>query len=346
MKKQLAGCACALMLVALLAACTAPEGSSSSGGGDGPVKIGVVFGVGDAARWPQELSYMEERAAELGADIETRLNKTDEPTTWQQDCKDLVDGGVDVLIITPRNANDTEEVSAYAQEKDVKVISYARAALGSHVDLFVGYDSGRIGQLMGKFLSEMVYEGDYIILRGDPQDNNATLLYEGSMRYINPLKGSIDVLLDEAVEGWSTDAAKQMVMEAVSANGNHVDAILAPNDKIASACAEALSDLGVTDPVVITGMDAELDAAQRIVNGTQAMTVYMDLKELATTAVDEACRMAEGQAPNANAKFDNGTAEGVDSSLITGNVVTKENLDKTLIDSGYFTREEVYGSAA
>lgn len=348
MLKRLIAFVCVLALAGSLAACsTAPQGdtsSKSSGMQDDGVKIGVVFGVGAAARWPQELKYMEERASELGIGIETRLNTTDEPKTWKDDCIELIDSGIDVLIITPRNVNEVKDISAYAKEKKVKLISYARAVLNSEVDLFVGYDSGRIGQLMGQFLTEIAYKGDYIILSGDIEDHNATLLYDGAMRFIEPIKGNINILLDEAVAGWSADSAKQMVIDAVSTNGNKVDAILAPNDKIAGACVAALNELGVTTPVVITGMDAELEAAQRIAAGTQSMTVYMDLKELATIAVDEANRMAQGHEPEVNAKFDNGTPEGINSNLITGKVVTKENLDKMLIDSGYFTREQVYGT--
>lgn len=99
-----------------------------------------------------------------------------------------------------------------------------------------------------------------------------------------------------------------------------------------------------TSPVVITGMDAQLDAVRRIVNGKQSVTMYMDLKELSTTAINEAYNMATGQKVNVNSKFDNDNGKGgIESNLITGKLVTKENVDQLLIDTGYFTREEVYG---
>lgn len=307
------------------------------------VKIGVSFGVGPAARWPQEKVYMEERAKELGISLEARLNTTDEPTQIE-DCKQLIDSGIDVLILIPRDASNVGDIINYAKSKNVKVISYARVILDEKYDLFVGYDSGRVGQAMGQFLAELVVDGDYILLQGDPADNNAKLLYEGAMRFIEPIEGDINILLDAAVPGWSPDEAKQMVLDAVKANGNKIDAILAPNDKIAGACVEALKELGI-DPgtVAITGMDAELDAVKRILAGEQSMTVYMDLKELAITAVDQAYNMAMGKDIEVNASFDNGSDGGVDSSLITGQLVTKENIDKLLIDSGYFAKEEVYG---
>lgn len=310
------------------------------------VKISVSMGVGPAARWGIEKEYMETRAKELGVNIEVRLNKGDGPKTQEDDCKEMIDGGADVLILVPRDAGKVQTILAYAKEKKVPVISYARAVLGEKVDLFVGYDSNRIGQKMGQYLSEMVFKGDYILLQGDENDNNATLLKDGAMRYIDPIRKDINILLDAPVPGWDPAVAKDMVKEAVAANNNQIDAILAPNDKLAGACAEALAELGVEKHVVITGMDAELDAVRRIAAGTQDVTFYMDLKVLATTAVDEACHMAKGEKVNVNAEFDNQSGETIASNLITGQLVTKENLDKVLIENGYFTKEQVYGDAA
>lgn len=315
-------------------------GCSSS---DKQVKIGVSFGVGAAARWSMEQAAMEEQGKTLGVEIDVRMNRGDTEKTQQEDCIELIDSGIDVLVITPRDVNDVSEILNYAKEKKVPVISYARVITEGDIDLFVGYDSERIGQRMGQFLSEMVYKGDYIILKGDEGDHNATLLYNGAMRYIEPIKDDLNVLLDAAVPGWSAEEAKRMVLEAVRANGNKVDAILAPNDKIAGACAEALEEIGIEDYVVITGMDTELDAIKRIVDGKQAMSVYMDLKELAYTAINEAVHIARGENVNINSEFDSGTGKPIDANLITGEIVTKDNLDRILIDSGYFTKEQVYG---
>lgn len=306
------------------------------------VKIGVSFGVGEAIRWVNEERFMKERASELGVQIESRLNKYDKPKTQVEDCKELIDSGIDVLILIPRDANHVEEILQYAHDKDVEVISYARIALGVDIDLFIGYDSYKIGQMMGQFLTEMVIQGDYIILSGDENDNNAKLLYDGAMRYIDPLRDEINILYEGPVANWSTDTAKDIVRKAISENGNHVNAILAPNDKIANACIEVVKELGVENHVVITGMDSDIDAARNIVNGDQDMTIYMSFSELATIAIDEAVHMAMNENVNVNSEFDNGSEQMIDSYLINGKLVIKKNLDSVLIDSGHFTREEVY----
>lgn len=307
------------------------------------MQIGVSLGVGAAERWVHEQGYMEEYAAGLGAEIEVRLNRTDEPKTQLEDCMEMIDRGIDVLLLTPRDVTKSGDILAYANAKNVPVINYARVMLKDSPDLYVGYDSQRIGQQQGQYITELIYDGDFILLRGDEGDYNSQLVYNGLMYYIDPIRSDINILLDASVPGWSVDEAKRMVKEVVAANGNHVDAILAPNDKLAGASAEALAELGVTDDVIIVGMDAELSAAQRIVAGIQSATIYMDLESLAHTAIDEAILMARGEPPSINAQFDNLGKHPIDSYLITGQLVTKENLDKILIDSGCFTREQVYG---
>ena len=134
------------------------------------VKIGVSIGVGNAIRWENEKRYMEARAKELGANIEVRLNKTNTPKTQQEDCREMIDKGIDVLILTPRSVANVDNILEYAKSKNVPVICYARVVLGKKIDLFVGYDSARIGQKMGQYISEAVYKGDYILLRGDSGD--------------------------------------------------------------------------------------------------------------------------------------------------------------------------------
>ena len=91
-------------------------------------------------------------------------------------------------------------------------------------------------------------------------------------------------------------------------------------------------------------MDAELSAVKRLVAGTQDMTVYMDLKNLAETTVDQAYAMAKNEKITANTEIDIDDQKKIKAYLITGEMVTKENIDKVLIETGVYTKEQIYGS--
>lgn len=334
MKKFISSLLIVLMVIGLSGCKSAPE----------TVKIGVSFGVGAAARWEKELEYMQAYADEQKIPIEIRLNRTDEPLTQAEDCKEMIDNGINVLIITARDVYNMKETIEYAKSKNVPVISYARLIMNDTHDLYIGYDSNRIGQKMGQYLSETVINGNYAILHGDPKDANALQTYQGAMRYIEQIEPDINIILDAAVEGWSVDEAKKLLKEALIANDNKVNAIFAPNDKIAGASREVLKELGITDKVYITGMDAELDAIKRIVNDEQDMTVYMDLKTLAEKAVIEAVKLAKAEKTDINSTVDNAGEVPQNSHLITGQTITKENIDKVLIGTGVFAKEDVYGN--
>lgn len=91
-------------------------------------------------------------------------------------------------------------------------------------------------------------------------------------------------------------------------------------------------------------LDAELAAVKRLVAGTQDATVYMDLKNMASAAVDQAVALAKGEKVTANSEITNDKGEKIQVYLITGEMVTKENIDKVLIESGYYTKEQIYGT--
>lgn len=336
MKKLLLLCTSITLTVVFLIGC---RGKSAI------PKIGVSLGVGASPRWAKEKLYMEERAKELGAEIEVCLSSVKDSKTQKEVCIELIDSGIDVLIIRPKDATGMDEVISYAKKNNVKIINYAGLIDREHIDLFVGYDCTYIGQEMGKYLSELVFKGDYIVLSGDPDDKYvSSFLYNGAMRYIEPLKNDINIILDTSIPKWNPEEAKKLVKEAIIKNNNKIDAILAPNDGIAGACSEVITELGITTPVVITGMDAQLEAAKRIIAGTQSSTIYMDGKVLAETAINEAYNMARGEKINYNDTLDNGSEKPIPASLIIGRLVVKENLDKILIDSKCYTKEEVYGS--
>ncbi|WP_279028569.1 substrate-binding domain-containing protein [Bilophila wadsworthia] len=318
-----------------------------SGCDDAPKpKIGISFGVGEAKRWPAEKGYMEERAQELGMEVETRFNKADAPKTQMQDCFELIDSGISVLILIPRDARKANEILAYAKKKNVKVISYARAVMGEDIDFFVGYDTYRIGQSLGLHLTEKTYKGNLAILKGDKNDFNSPLLYDGAMISIRPLveRGAIHMILDEYVNGWSVDLAKRMLTDAIIKNDYKIDAVFAHNDIFAGAAAEVVKELDIKNPVIITGMDAETPALKRLLEGTQDATVYMDLKSMAYTAVNEAYNMATKKKPNVNSEFDNESKFKIDAFLINGKLITRENIDRVLIAPGHFTHEQIYGN--
>ena len=94
--------------------------------------------------------------------------------------------------------------------------------------------------------------------------------------------------------------------------------------------------------MLVTGQDADLAACQRIVDGTQTMTIYKPIDGLATKAAEIAVLLAK-KAPvtDATRPVNNGKKD-VPSILLEPIPVDKDNLDATVLKDAYHKREDVY----
>jgi D-xylose transport system substrate-binding protein len=179
---------------------------------------------------------------------------------------------------------------------------------------------------------------------GAKSDNNAMLYKQGQDAVLAPhiARGAIEVVHEDWAEDWKPEAAKKIVNAAIAAHGRDIDAVLASNDGTAGGAIQALLEEGLAGKVLVTGQDAELVACQRIVAGTQSMTIYKPIEKLATSAIEAAVQMARRRVVVAPRTVDNGKL-GVPSILVDVVVATRDNLEETVIKDGFHTHAEVFG---
>jgi D-xylose transport system substrate-binding protein len=118
------------------------------------------------------------------------------------------------------------------------------------------------------------------------------------------------------------------------------EAVLASNDGTAGGAIQALIQEGLAGKVLVTGQDAEVAACQRIMAGTQSMTIYKPLTQLASKAAEVAVKMARRQPIVAKAEINNGRTN-VPAVLLDVVSVTKENMLETVVKDGFHKAEEV-----
>jgi len=311
-------------------------------GGPKKMVIGLSLPTQREARWVSDKLTMEAYAKGLAVELKIAVADADMAQQTAQ-CENLLTQGIDVLILAPHDGSAAAPLVEKAHEEGVKVISYDRLILNADVDLYISFDNVKVGELQGEFITKAVPKGNYIIMSGAPTDNNAKLFKQGAMKFIQPLidSGNIHVVVDQGVENWLPTNALNIVENALTASKNKVDAILAPNDGTAGGAIVALTAQGLAGKVAITGQDAEGAAAKRIVQGIQSMTIFKDTRELGKAAIDAAIAFASRKAPIINGQVNNGKID-VTANLLTPYVVTKDNLDALLIDSGYLKKAEVY----
>ncbi|MCG8569905.1 MAG: substrate-binding domain-containing protein [Spirochaetes bacterium] len=307
------------------------------------VTIGLSLPTQREERWVRDKETMEAYAKEKGINLLVQVSDADAKLQANQ-VENLLTQGVDILILAPHDSKSAATLVEKAHDEGVKVISYDRLIMDSDVDLYISFDNIGVGRIQGEYITNKVPQGNYVILSGAPTDNNAKLFKQGAMEYIQPLidSGKINVVLEQAVDNWEPKNALRLMEQALTKSNNKIDAVLAPNDGTAGGAIEAMAAQGLAGNVPITGQDAQIDAAQRIVKGTQSMTVFKDTRELGKAAIDAALLMAKNDFPNTEGKTVNNNKTDVKSLLLTPFMVDKDNIDKVLIDSGYMQKSQVY----
>jgi D-xylose transport system substrate-binding protein len=332
----------AVLFATLTVAHVTAGGAQESG--EDQVVIGVSLPTQSVERWVRDKNNLIEIGEERGARVIVQI-ANDNSATQNSQVENLISQNVDVIIIAPHDAEASATAVKMANDAGIPIFSYVRLILNADISAHVMGDFYGTGVLQGKFLAENAPKGNYILLRGAKEDFNSVLFYEGAMSILRPLieKGDINVVTDQSAVGWAPANAMTIVENALTAANNDVVAVLSPNDGLAGGAIQALAAQGLAGKVFVSGGDAGVDAAKRIVEGTQSMTVYRDIRKLAETAIDLSFHLAEGRdfSHLITTTIDNGFKE---VPTVSGEalIVTKDNLDEILIESGYHKRDDIY----
>lgn len=309
---------------------------------DDKIVIGLSMDTLKEERWQTDKALFEEKVKELGAEVKTLSANGDDATQLNQ-AEQLISQGVDVLVVIPHNAEASATIVDRAHEEGIKVISYDRLIKNSDVDYYVSFDNVRVGEMQAKAIVEQAPKGNYAYIGGADTDNNAKLFREGAMNVLQPLvdKGDIKIVYDQYSKDWKPEEALKNMENALTASKNNIQAVVAANDGTAGGAIQALTAQGLAGKIPVSGQDADLAALQRIVEGTQTMTVYKPITAIATKAAEMAVDVAKGEEVQTEHKVSNGKMD-VPSILLDPIVVTKDNVVDTVIKDGFKKLEDVF----
>jgi D-xylose transport system substrate-binding protein len=212
----------------------------------------------------------------------------------------LISRRVDVLVIVPHNGGAMAKAVNMAHDAGIPVLAYDRLITDCDLDLYMTFDNVKVGELQARFLVERLPKGGkkkIVRIYGAKTNHNAVLYKQGQDNVLGPLidRGEFEIVHEDWTQDWKPENAKKIANAAITKAGPNFDAILASNDGTAGGAIQALSEEGLAGKILVTGQDAELSACQRIVNGTQAMTIYKPLSQLARQGADVAIKMAKGK---------------------------------------------------
>jgi len=317
---------------------SAPDSSSKK-----EITIGLSMATLQEERWQKDRDLFVARAEELGAKVLVQSANGDENLQNSQ-AENLITQGVDVLVVIAQNGETAAAIVDAAHKENVKVIAYDRLITNCDLDYYISFDNVKVGEIQAEAIVKKYPKGNYVLIGGSPTDNNARLVRQGQMNILQPYidRGDIKIVARQWADGWKPEVALKHVENALTANNNDVAAVVTSNDGCAGAAIQALAEQKLAGKVGVSGQDADLAACQRVVEGTQTVTVYKPIKSIATKAAEMAVALAKGESiTDANQKTNNGKIN-VHSVLLTPVAVDASNMYDVIIKDGWHKLEDVY----
>jgi D-xylose transport system substrate-binding protein len=320
--------------------------SAQTTSGSDQLLIGLSLDTLKEPRWQSDRDAFVARCKALGATVMVEAANSDD-AKQAQDVRSLLAANVKVLVLVPHDGLAMAPSVDAAHKAGVAVISYDRLVRNCDLDLYMSFDNVRVGRQQAQYLVDHLPNpghGHIVRIYGAPTDNNAKMFKQGQDEVLKPYldRGDIVVVHEDWAEDWKPENAKR-IMNAALTKGVQFDAVLASNDGTAGGAIQALSESGLAGKTLVTGQDADLDACQRIASGTQSMTIYKPVKQLAELAADTAVAMAQGHPIIAAGSVNNGQKD-VPSILHDIVTVTKDNMVDAVVKDNFHTYDEIYGS--
>jgi D-xylose transport system substrate-binding protein len=342
MRRIICLCLAVFLCVPLFSSCEDAEDAVPDQPEEEKILVGFSLATLKEDRWLRDRDIFIAKARQEGLEVIAKNANNDSDIQYEQ-VLELLDAGIDILVIAANDCTDAARCVNAAKETNVPVISYDRLILKSNVDAYISFDNIKVGQLMGSFLSESVPAGGYIILNGSSDDSNSAMFNEGYMSVLEPLalKGNINILAETWVKDWTRELAFEFVSDVIKEHRDEVSAVLCANDSLAWGAIDALSEARMIDSVQVVGHDADLVACQRIVDGTQLMTVYKPISNLVSMTVDVCVKLVGDEKLEPGRTIDDGLYD-VPYFMIDVIPVTKDNIDDTVIKDGFHLAEDIY----
>jgi D-xylose transport system substrate-binding protein len=306
-----------------------------------PIKIGLSLATLQEERWRRDRDYFSERIKQLGGEVIFQ-NANDNAQEQNEQVGYLISQKIDVLMIVPHDLNQAAIAVQTAKRAGVKVISYDRLIRNAPLDLYISFDSVKVGEYMAEYLTNKVPKGNYVIINGAPTDNNCYLLNRGYKNILNNYlrEKKITIAFEGWADDWRPEAAYQYIQTLLN-QGKKFDAVIAANDGLASAVIEALSEWRLAGKIQVVGHDAELSGCQRIVEGTQLMTVYKPIRKMAYHAADLAMMLGAGKEIKTNSAPTFNGKHFIPSEIINPIPIDKDNME-LIIKDNYHKQEAIY----
>lgn len=295
--KRILGVLSVFLLGLILIGCTVDQEGGTTESGDSvsedtELSIGFSISTLNNPFFVSMAEGAEEKAAELGISINV-VDAGNDPAKQSTDIEDLINTGINVLIINPEDSASVGPAVQSALDKGIKVIAIDREVEGADIDVFIGTNNVAAAEAAGEeLLNYLESDDEVVILEGVPGASSAIDRNEG---FLNALEGNVNIVASQTANFDRTEALT--VTENLLQAHPNIRAIVAANDEMALGAIEAVNGANQTpgQDILITGFDANDDAIVAVGAGTMLMTVEQQPDLMGGIGVETALKLFNGE---------------------------------------------------
>ncbi|MEG1012497.1 MAG: sugar ABC transporter substrate-binding protein, partial [Ruthenibacterium sp.] len=329
-------------------------------------RVGISMPTQSSQRWIIEGNEMKRQLEEMGYTVDMQYGE-DQVEYQVNQIENMLTKGIDALIVASIDGSAMTDIMKKTKDSGALIVAYDRLLMNTDcVDYYATFDSINIGELQGGYIVEKLglengEKGPFYIelFAGSLDDNNTALYWEGAMNKLQPYidsgvvvvkSGQTDMNQCATLRWDGAEAQKRMdnILSGTYSDGSHLDAVLSPYDGISIGVLSSLKAIGygsANQPLpIVTGQDAELPSVKSILNGEQAQTVFINVKNLAGVACKMVNQYLTGEKVEVNKVdyYDNGVKQ-ISGMAINATSIDKDNALDELVNAGYYTKEEITG---
>lgn len=336
---------CTVMLITgLLCGCSVDSLNNVGGGTSATERadIGMCLDTFVVERWLKDRDVFTYTATNLGMKVEVQ-NANGEVEKQREQIQHFIDMKAKAIVIVAVDADLIVDLVKKAHDAGIKVIAYDRVIENAPIDLYISFDDHQVGHDMATAIADALDKLDsqtrnVIMICGANTDKNVAAVEAGFMEVVE--ERNLNITAKYYVEGWRPEKVDAFFEENPEIL-NTTDAIMCGNDSIAGEVIQILAAKRLAGTVVVTGQDADLDACQRIVEGTQYTTIYKAVEQLAKLAAEYTTSLIKEGSLSVTTTVNNGYGD-IKYVALTTQLVDKENMDSVIVDSGFHLKEDIY----
>lgn len=222
-------------------------------------------------------------AEENGTKIKS-LDAQNDTAKQTNDVDDLIQQGVDILLINPVDSSAITPAVESANAKGIPVITIDRSSESGKILALVASDNVEGGEMAAEYIKQISGENiETVQLEGVP---GASASRERGKGFMNIAEESLNVIDSQTA---NFDRAEGLtVMENMLQANPSIKAVFAQNDEMALGAIEAIKAAGLSGSIQVVGFDGTEDGINSVKAGVLSATVAQQPEEMGRLALQAA----------------------------------------------------------